>query len=151
MRVQKTVYGEVTDYVYSGNYVIAETGKAYLRGLSYHAVTNTDGTYYYFCNAHGDVTQVVNSNRVTVATYDYDEFGSLTEQTGNFDNDILYSGGFYDSESENYYLRARYYDSSIGRFTQQDTFLGITDNPLSLNRYTYCHNNPIMFVDPSGH
>ncbi len=151
LRVSKTSDGVVTDYVYSGNYVIAETGKTYIRGLSYHAVTNADGTFYYFCNSHGDVTGVVNSDKNTVAAYDYDEFGNLTEETGDFDNDIKYAGEFYDSESENYYLRSRYYDPSVGRFTQQDTFLGVDDNPLSLNRYTYCHNNPIVYVDPNGH
>ena len=153
LRVQKTVDGKTTSYTYSGGYVIKETGattKTYLRGLSYHGVTQGGSTYYYFCNAHGDVTGVVNSSGTTVATYEYDAFGNILEQTGDFDNDVRYSGEFYDSESENYYLRSRYYDPSIGRFTQQDSFLGFGDNPLSLNRYTYCHNNPVKYVDPSG-
>ncbi|MGG4441594.1 hypothetical protein ABEX32_12880 [Brevibacillus fortis] len=33
----------------------------------------------------------------------------------------------------------------------EDTYKGQVDNPLSLNRYTYTHNNPLRFVDPSGH
>ncbi len=164
LRVQKTVNNTTTDYVLTGGYVIAETesvtnngeveavtNKTYLHGLSYHGYTSADATYWYFTNSHGGVTCVVDAAKATAAEYEYDEFGNITYQDGNIDNDVLYSGEFYDSESENYYLRARYYDPSIGRFTQQDTFLGVYDNPLSLNRYTYCHNNPIMFVDPSGH
>ena len=151
LRVQKTVDGEVTDYLLSGDYVIAETGKTYFFGMSYHGFATSEEEYLYFTNSHGDVTRVLGGDRTTVAAYDYDEFGNLTYEDSSIENDVLYSGEFYDSESKNYYLRARYYDPSIGRFTQQDTFLGVYDNPLSLNRYTYCHNNPIMFVDPSGH
>lgn len=33
----------------------------------------------------------------------------------------------------------------------EDTYKGQVDNPLSLNRYTYGHNNPLRFVDPTGH
>ncbi|MDE6505837.1 MAG: RHS repeat-associated core domain-containing protein, partial [Eubacterium sp.] len=49
------------------------------------------------------------------------------------------------------YLRARYYDSSQGRFTTKDTLLGSTDKPITLNLYTYCGNNPLNITDPSGH
>ena len=46
---------------------------------------------------------------------------------------------------------APYYDPVIGRFTQEDTYRGDITNPLSLNLYTYCENNPVNFLDPSGH
>lgn len=62
----------------------------------------------------------------------------------------MYAGEMYDKESGFYYLRARYYDTKIGRFISEDTYKGQVDNPLSLNRYTYTHNNPIRYVDPSG-
>lgn len=45
-----------------------------------------------------------------------------------------------------YYLRARYYNPVIGRFTQEDTYRGD-----GLNLYAYCANNPVMYYDPSGH
>ena len=48
------------------------------------------------------------------------------------------------------YLRARYYDPSIGRFTSHDIEEGEISNPLDMNRYVYCRNNPIKYVDPSG-
>lgn len=50
-----------------------------------------------------------------------------------------------------YYLRARYYDPTIGRFISQDSYRGNLFDPLSLNRYIYCKNNPLKYVDPSGH
>lgn len=46
--------------------------------------------------------------------------------------------------------RARYYDPSMGRFLNEDTYEGQIDNPLSQNLYTYVHNNPLIYSDPSG-
>jgi hypothetical protein len=47
-------------------------------------------------------------------------------------------------------LRARYYDPATGRFIAEDSVTGKDKDPLSLNLYTYCSNNPIMYIDPSG-
>jgi len=44
-----------------------------------------------------------------------------------------------------------YYDPRVGRFTQEDSVEGKISDPLSLNRYSYALNNPIMYFDPSGH
>nr|THJ77216.1 RHS repeat-associated core domain-containing protein [Acetivibrio thermocellus] len=51
-----------------------------------------------------------------------------------------------DPVTGQYYLRARYYNPSIGRFMQEDTFRGD-----GLNLYTYVANNPLKYVDPTGH
>ena len=59
-------------------------------------------------------------------------------------NPFRYCGEYYDSEIEQIYLRARYYDPSLGRFTQSDPAMS------GANWYVYCSNNPILNVDPSG-
>ena len=84
-------------------------------------------------------------------TYGYDAFGTLVSQTGDVDNRILYAGYQYDFETGLYYLNARYYDSTTGRFITENTYAGRYYDPLSLNRYTYCQNNPVRYTDPSGH
>lgn len=66
-------------------------------------------------------------------------------------NRYTYNGEDYDYNTGLQYLRARYYNTSVGSFISQDTYLGQTISPLSQNRYTYCGNNPIAFDDPSGH
>ena len=38
-----------------------------------------------------------------------------------------------------------------GSFLSEDSYLGTQTEPLSRNRYTYVSNNPINYVDPSGH
>ncbi|MCX7746261.1 MAG: right-handed parallel beta-helix repeat-containing protein [Clostridia bacterium] len=93
--------------------------------------------------------QVYESN--LVGTYYYDAFGNVLVQTGDTSNSIMYAGYQYDKETGLYYLNARMYDPKIARFLQEDTYLGDPNDPLSLNLYTYCHNEPIMYWDPSGH
>ena len=81
-----------------------------------------------------------------------DAFGNLINTIGKSDNAFLYCSEYFDSETETYYLRARYYNPANGRFTQQDAwaFMDASD-PLTLNLYTYCSNNPIVYFDYSGH
>ena len=109
------------------------------------------GTLYYLYNGHGDVTQLTNSSGNVIIAYTYDAFGNMTTNTANDTNPYRYCGEYFDVETETYYLRARYYSPATGRFTQRDSFGGYYNDPLSLNRYTYGHNNPIKYSDPSGH
>lgn len=62
----------------------------------------------------------------------------------------LYTGQQYDSATDLYSLRARYYDPSDGRFLKRDTWAFNFKKPVELNRYLYTANNPINLVDPSG-
>jgi len=110
-------------------------------------------------NGHADVTALLNADTGnTVATYYYDAFGTITEETNGIlpegekvNNPFRYSGYQYDEETELYYLNARMYDSKIARFLQEDTYRGQANDPLSLNLYTYCSNNPLIYWDPTGH
>jgi len=108
--------------------------------------------YHYLYNAHGDVVMLLDAATGTVAgTYRYDAFGNVILETGTPENSITYAGYQYDEETGLYYLNARYYDSATARFLTEDTFRGSYQDPLSLNRYTYCHNNPLIYWDPTGH
>lgn len=110
----------------------------------------TSQVSYYLFNGHGDVEQTISETSEVENTYDYDIFGSPILTIETYANAIRYAGEFYDEES-GLYLRARYYDSYIGRFISEDSYWGEDNNPLRLNRYTYVHNDPINFWDPMGH
>ena len=85
------------------------------------------------------------------ASYYYDAFGDILEQTGAVESPILYAGYQYDPETGLYYLNARMYDPKIARFLQEDTYRGSLNDPLSLHLYAYCFNNPLRYFDPTGH
>jgi RHS repeat-associated protein len=63
---------------------------------------------------------------------------------------LLYSGEQFDANAQQYYLRARYYNQNNGTFNQVDLYAGNTQDPQSLHKYAYCHNNPVNAIDPSG-
>ena len=157
LRVQKAVNGVVTGYLYENDKVVLEvdgsgnqTAKN-VYGTNLLTRTVNGDTLYYMYNGHADVTALLKTDGTIAGTYYYDAFGNITEQTGNVNNSITYAGYQYDRDTGLYYLNARYYDPTTARFITEDTFRGQANDPLSLNLYTYCHNEPIMYDDPTGH
>jgi RHS repeat-associated protein len=82
--------------------------------------------------------------------YNYDAYGVGLALPQSPLTSYLYTGQQFDSVLKQYYLRARYYDPSNGRFNQVDPFAGKTFDPQSLHKYDYCHDDPVNRVDPSG-
>ncbi len=110
------------------------------------ALAKKSGTsyYYYLYNAHGDVTAIVDETGNILNSYEYTPWGEISAQTETVENDIKYAGEYYDEETGLIYLRNRYYDPSVRRFTSEDPARD------DLNWYCYCGNNPVNFVDPWG-
>jgi len=63
---------------------------------------------------------------------------------------LLYTGERFDNDAQQYYLRARYYDTSTGRFNRMDPYAGKKSDPQSLHKYLYCHANPVNATDQNG-
>ena len=85
-----------------------------------------------------------------VATYNYQN--GVKQNIDDSDaNAFRYCGAYYDKETVTIYLRARCYNPYNGRFVSRDSFAGSNNDPLSLNLYTYCHNNPVSGTDSTGH
>ncbi|WP_341479314.1 RHS repeat-associated core domain-containing protein [Clostridium gasigenes] len=78
--------------------------------------------------------------------YCYDAFGNVLDSKEDVHNRITYTGQQFDGITQQYYLRARFYNPVIGRFTQEDVYRGD-----GLNLYAYCGNNPVGYCDPSGY
>ena len=105
----------------------------------------------YLYDGHGSVVGLANESGVVTDTYSYDAFGNLLKSTGSTANSYRYCGEQFDSTTGLYYLRARYMDTSTGRFISQDTYAGSTADPISLHKYLYANSNPVMYTDPSGY
>ena len=102
-------------------------------------------------NGHGDTVVIVDEEQEVLNTYTYDEWGNIKEETGSFENPYLYAGYYYDEETGIYYLISRYYNPILARFISEDSYRGEYTDPLSLNRYVYVSNNPLIYIDPEGY
>jgi RHS repeat-associated protein len=69
--------------------------------------------------------------------------------TGTLPTDEKFTGQRLD-QTGLYFYNARYYDPAIGRFISADSVVQNPADPQSLNRYSYCLNNPLKYTDPSG-
>lgn len=171
-RIRKNVEGIITNYIYEGKglNVLYETNASNTI-TAYHSY-NTNGQlmartevsgitktpYYYHYNAHGDVIMITKSGGSTkadliVASYVYDAWGNILYQEGPYaeKNPYRYAGYQFDTETNNYYLIARYYNPKAGVFISMDPDPGDDDDILTQNGYTYANNNPVMLIDPDGH
>ena len=184
IRTAKLTGNTLTGYLLDGGNVVAELeddvlSASYLRGANLISRT-TSTTEYYTFNAHGDVVGLVSAAGTQTKTYDYDAFGNEKDRVGSDPNPFRYCGEYFDVESGSYYLRARYYDPSVGRFTQEDSHwspsnmiygdkpqqIGEYEDPLGTSRYVYAPrafainqstnlygyglSNPVYYCDHSG-
>lgn len=97
------------------------------------------------------MANVVSAEAEVLKTYSYDPFGNVMSGAPEFDSFYGYNAEETNPVTGLQYLRARYYDTDTGRFNVADTYLGDVSQPLTLNRYSYTINNPVMHIDPSGH
>ena len=120
----------------------------YIRGLGIISSDSEEAkTYYhYVSDEQGSITHVLSEDAEILNHYSYDAFGNIIEKTEKVENRFCYNGEMLDPVTQQYYLRARFYNPVIGRFTQEDTYYGD-----GLNLYQYCQANPVGYVDPSGH
>ena len=164
LRYEKTVDGQTINHVWDGNkQIVADVidnqfyeADCYIRGTNlvakYNYWNGDKSEYtYYTQNAHGDVVNLTDKDGKVTKSYRYDAFGVEISPDSEDVNVFRFCGEYFDTETGTVYLRARYYQVSIGRFISRDSFSGKKSDPLSLNLYTYCRNNPISYADPSGY
>jgi RHS repeat-associated protein len=156
VRISKTQSGVKTKYIndvaFGLTQVIMETNNAgivqatYTYGRDLISMNRADANSYYLYDGLGSVKQMTDSNEAVVASYTYNSFGNVIASSGTIENNYKFTGEQFDSSSGLLYLRARYYDSRVGRFISRDS-IGYQGG---INLYTYVRNNPVMFTDPSG-
>ena len=155
-RVKKVVNNGSTTY-YVGNHYEVKDGAAtkyIFAGNIRLAMVDSTGIYYYHKDHLGSTAAMTKANNSAIqigSKADYLPFGG--ERT--LDSVTLTSYAFTDqerdSESGLYNYGARLYDPVIGQFITPDSIVSNPLDPQTFNRYSYCRNNPLIYVDPSGH
>ena len=167
LRAEMEENGQLVKFLYNENREAAAEEESdgnvirYIRGLGLISSDSEKAkTYYhYVSDEQGSITHVINGEEKesgelpqedvqsrVLNHYEYDAFGNTIRCEEQVHNRFRYTGEQYDPLTGQYYLRARYYNPVIARFTQEDTYYGD-----GLNLYTYCQNNPILYHDPTGH
>jgi RHS repeat-associated protein len=120
--------------------------------LMQHDGDHTSDKYFYLHDRLGSVRLVIDDTGAVQNSYTYNPFGEsfASECTENVSNPFMFTGQWFDSEIDQYYLRARMYDPALMRFTGRDGVAGTFEQPMSLHRYLYCENEPVSRIDLSG-
>jgi RHS repeat-associated protein len=116
---------------------------------------------FYHTNHLGSTSVITDQNGDKKEKMEYYPFGTyraVGNINGTYDFDPAFPDVFYtftgqedDDDLGLYNYKARLYDPLLGRFICPDSTVPYPDNPQSLNRYSYCRNNPLAYTDPSGH
>ncbi len=145
--------GKLVTFIFRGDEIVTEeTQEDKIRYIRANSLLASDAesarTYYHYASDEmGSITHVVDGEADKILNqYEYDAWGNPTTCNEKVPNRFKFNGQQYDPITQQYYLRARYYNPVIGRFTQEDTYRGD-----GLNLYAYCAGNPVYYVDPSGH
>ena len=154
-RIYKTSTSGATVFAYDGDNIVEETNATggvvarYTQGLNIDeplAMNRGGATSYYHADGLGSITSLSDSTGASAATYAFDAFGNLTAFTGTLTNPFMYTARELDAETALYYYRARYYDSNMGRFLNEDP----ARFDAGKNFYTYVDNDPVDWTDPEG-
>ncbi len=159
-RIARTQAGVTTRYVLdlSGDMskVLAETDEGgnvtayYVYGIGLLSRITTSGTQsFYHYNNRGDAIALTDDAGNMTDKYAYDEYGKLMASEGTTSNPFKYVGryGVMDEGGNFYFMRARYYDATVGRFLNED-LLGFEGGDWNL--FAYVEGNPVTRIDPGG-
>jgi len=135
---EKDPTGKTTKYVFAGSQRIA-------------AKDSTGALRFYHGDHLGSSNVITDVTGTVVELAEYTPYGSLNRREGSANVPHKFTGQRLDASTGLYFYNARYYDPTLGRFISPDPFVQDPSDPQTLNRYTYCRNNPINFADPTGH
>ncbi|MFY0640988.1 MAG: hypothetical protein JXR16_08080 [Bermanella sp.] len=160
IRNSKTEGGVTTSYLVDSNRDYAQVLEEFENGISTvqysygHDLISQERTgifYFYQYDGLGSTRDLTDSSGAVTDSYDYEAFGEVLNETGTTENNYKFTGEQFDSSLNKYYLRARYYDQDVGRFTQQDIFQGWDEDPTTLHKYLYANADSVNGTDPSGY
>jgi RHS repeat-associated protein len=120
-------------------------------GLGPLWVVKADGSTSSFARDGGkSVRAEVNGSGTVTASFRYRAYGAIAQSNGATTPSYLGYADQFQDPSGLLYMRARWYDPNVGRFTIHDPVSGTPLNPRSLNAYAYAAANPLVMSDPTG-
>jgi len=126
----------------------------YLGGQRVAQIRNGNVMYYH-ADHLGGTNLLTDDTGAVKELCEYKPFGGFAahEKYGMSNETawFYFTGKEFDEKIGLYYYGARYYNPLIGKFITPDTIVQAASNPQTLNRYSYCGNNPINRIDPTGH
>ena len=136
------------DYIYSDNGIVAIHVKR----------SSSDSLYYVFTDHLGSYNIIIDEDKNIVQQSHFDPWGNrklnTNWSTADATLDFAFDRGFTGHEHYDRFriinMKARLYDPVTGRFFSPDPFVQMPDNTQNYNRYSYCLNNPVMYMDPEG-
>ena len=143
--------GRALEFAYIGE-LDAEGAIDYVYGRSLISSASSSGAAYISQDGGGNTSSVSNNTGALNAAYEYDPWGKLLDPIDPLGSKIKYkfAGQEFDSAAGLYYMRARYYDPSVGQFLSRDPLGRPQGRPMDQNVYAYARNSPLRFSDPSG-
>ena len=153
-RVKKAVSGGATTYYIGSHFEVAggvETKYIFAGNLRVARVTSAGKSFFHKDHLGSSTVMTDYAGGTVVETAEYLPFGLTRVQTGTEVTYYKFTDQELDAESGLYNYGARLYDPAIGIFISPDSIVPDPYDPQTLNRYSYCRNNPLVYVDPSGH
>lgn len=155
-RVKGTVGGVTTAYVGAHYEWSGSAAKKYYSAGRQRIALNDNGTLRYLLGDHlGSTALTANTTGGLVAEVRYKAWGETRYTSGTTPTTYRYTGQRQESGLGGadglYFYNARWYDPYLNRWIQPDSIVPEAGNPQALNRYSFVANNPIKYIDPSGH
>jgi len=115
--------------------------------------------YYGYTDNQGSLVALTDVSGNVVEKYAYDPWGARRNPNDWTQNDSrtswITNRGYTGHEHLDAFgvinMNGRVYDPLTAQFYSPDPFIQSPDNWLNYNRYSYCLNNPTMFIDPTGY
>lgn len=120
-------------------------------GRLLHSIEANNARRFYHFDQTGTTLFLSDDGGAITDAYGITEHGEVTSRSGSSDNPFTFVGAYgamQEGTTSLYYMRARYYDSSTGRFLSRDPVVLI--HPRQINPYQYALQDPLLHVDPMG-
>ena len=110
-----------------------------------------DVVYYLHGDHLGSTVLTTDGEGQRVGEVRYRPYGTERYRWRSIPTARRFTGQRWEGGVGLYDYNARWYDPALGRFVQPDTIVPDPGNPQDLNRYSYVRNNPVRYIDPTGH